>query len=277
MFVQTFALLAIAAAPGLVRGPAPHTTSAKATPVTVVATDFSFSLPATLAAGPTAFTLVNHGKQAHHFFLIRLEGGHTTEELVAGMKSPGPPPPWAVFAGGPNAVDPGGTSFPTVVDLRPGNYAIICIIPGPDAVPHVMKGMSRSLHVTGAAARPASLAVTRDTITLTDYAFSIPWTLHAGTTRVTVRDAGSQPHELVVVHLDPGKSPQDVASWVDKMAGPPPGHFLGGVSPIAPGQVNDLVMTLTPGRYALMCFVPDAKDGKPHVAHGMMREVTITR
>jgi uncharacterized cupredoxin-like copper-binding protein len=275
MLGQTLAVLALAAAPGVVRGPAPHTAVAKATPVTVVATDFAFKMPATLAAGPTAFTLVNHGTQAHHFFLIRLNGGHTTEELVAGMKSPGPPPPWAVFAGGPNAVDSGGSSFATIVDLRPGNYAVVCIIPGPDGVPHIMKGMSRSLHVTGPAARPASLAATHDTITLTDYAFGIPRTMRAGTSRVTVRDAGAQPHELVIVRLEPGKSPRDVASWVDKMAGPPPGHFLGGVSPIAPGEENELVMTLTPGRYALLCFVPDAKDGAPHVAHGMLSEVTI--
>jgi uncharacterized cupredoxin-like copper-binding protein len=275
MLGQTLAVLALAAVPGAVRGPAPHTAVAKATPVTVVATDFAFKMPATMAAGPTAFTLVNHGKQAHHLFLIRLNGGHTTEELVAGMKSPGPPPPWAVFAGGPNAVDPGGSSFATIVNLRPGNYAVVCIIPGPDGVPHLMKGMSRSLRVTGPTSRPASLVATHDTITLSDYAFGIPWTMHAGTSRVTVRDAGAQPHELVIVRLEPGKSPRDVASWVDKMAGPPPGHFLGGVSPIAPGQENELVMTLTPGRYALLCFVPDAKDGTPHVAHGMLREVTI--
>src|SRR6185437_984503 len=42
MLGQTLAVLALAAAPGVVRGPAPHTAVAKATPVTVVATDFAF-------------------------------------------------------------------------------------------------------------------------------------------------------------------------------------------------------------------------------------------
>ena len=30
-----------------------------------------------------------------------------------------------------------------------------------------------------------------------------------------------------------------------------------------------------PGKYGLICFLPDAKDGKPHLAHGMVREITV--
>lgn len=28
-------------------------------------------------------------------------------------------------------------------------------------------------------------------------------------------------------------------------------------------------------QYGLICFFPDAKDGKPHFMHGMTREITI--
>jgi hypothetical protein len=59
------------------------------------------------------------------------------------------------------------------------------------------------------------------------------------------------------------------------MAGPPPAHFLGGVSPIAVRQENELALTLTPGHYVLLCFVPDAVDGKPHLAHGMVHDVVV--
>ena len=34
-------------------------------------------------------------------------------------------------------------------------------------------------------------------------------------------------------------------------------------------------VTLTPGTYLLTCYVPDAGDQKPHVAHGMLQEVVI--
>jgi hypothetical protein len=32
---------------------------------------------------------------------------------------------------------------------------------------------------------------------------------------------------------------------------------------------------LEPGNYALVCFMPDAKDGKPHLMHGMIKEVKV--
>ena len=175
--------------------------------VTVIATDYHLAIPATLPPGPTTFTIVNRGREAHHLQLERLEQGHSLAELLAALKSGGRPPAWAVDVGGPNAVDPGGRSLPATVDLRPGTYAALCVIPGPDAVPHAMKGMAQQFTVRGSSA--------------------------------------------------------------------PPAHFLGGVTAIAPGQTNVLSLALTPGRYALLCFVPDAKDGKPHVAHGMMRDVEI--
>jgi uncharacterized cupredoxin-like copper-binding protein len=41
------------------------------------------------------------------------------------------------------------------------------------------------------------------------------------------------------------------------------------------GRTGTFTTTLTPGRYAIVCFVPDAKDGKPHEMHGMVREFTV--
>jgi uncharacterized cupredoxin-like copper-binding protein len=243
--------------------------------VTVVATDYHFDLPATLAAGPTTFTIVNRGREAHHLQLERLERGHTLADLLAALKAGGPPPAWAVDAGGPNAADPGGRSLPTTVDLLPGTYAALCVIPGPGGVPHAMKGMAQQFTVSGSPAQPSSLMGTRDSITLTDYAFELPHDLGAGTRAVTVRNVGTQSHELVLTRPAPGRKAADVAQWVEHMQGPPPAHFLGGVTAIAPGQTNVLTLSLTPGRYALLCFVPDAKDGRPHVAHGMMRDMEI--
>ncbi len=37
-----------------------------------------------------------------------------------------------------------------------------------------------------------------------------------------------------------------------------------------------LPVDLAAGNYLLVCFLPDAKDGKPHLAHGMIKEFTIT-
>ena len=44
---------------------------------------------------------------------------------------------------------------------------------------------------------------------------------------------------------------------------------------MAAGQVNVVDMDFTPGSYALVCFVPDMKDGAPHFVHGMVRTFTV--
>jgi hypothetical protein len=33
---------------------------------------------------------------------------------------------------------------------------------------------------------------------------------------------------------------------------------------------------LTAGDYGLICFLPDVKDGKPHLAHGMMKTIRVS-
>jgi uncharacterized cupredoxin-like copper-binding protein len=173
-------------------------------------------------------------------------------------------------------VDPGATSLAATVPLAPGHYAALCIVPGPDGVPHIMKGMYKDLIVT-ATTQPASFARSgpRTTITLADYSFQTSARLTAGVHRVLVRNVGKQSHELELARLLPGKTPADLAAWADKMAGPPPAHFVGGVSLLAAGGENELTLDLAPGHYVMLCFVPDAKDGKPHVAHGMVRDFVV--
>ena len=248
--------------------------------VTVVATEYRLEMPATLAAGPTTFRLENRGRELHHLMLVRLEPGHTAADYVAALKKGGPPPSWASEAGGPNGVDPGGTSLPVTVPLQAGHYAAVCIIPGPDGAPHLFKGMARDLDVTPSQTRVSKASLTgeappRDTVTLVDYGYQSSRPFAAGTHRVLVRNAGKQAHEMEIARLLPGKTPGDLAAWAEKMAGPPPARFVGGVSPIAVGGANDLALTLEPGHYVLLCFVPDAADGKPHVAHGMVHDFTV--
>jgi len=243
--------------------------------VTVTATDYAFSMPDTLPSGPTKFQLVNHGHQLHHLFLVRLNAGKTAADLAASMKKPGPFPPWAVEEGGPNGVDPATTSLATIVRLQPGHYAAVCIIPGPDGVPHVMKGMVRDLIVRPAAGRSSAERKPTATISLIDYGFKFSTPLTVGHHLVLVKNDGKQTHELEIARLLPGKTPRDLGRWAEKMSGPPPAHFVGGVSPIAPGRSNELALDLPPGHYVFLCFVPDAKDGKPHIAHGMARDFVI--
>jgi hypothetical protein len=63
--------------------------------------------------------------------------------------------------------------------------------------------------------------------------------------------------------------------WIAKMEGPPPGKPLGGVSGIDKGMSEYFSADFSPGNYAFICFLPDAKDGKPHFAHGMVQQFTV--
>jgi hypothetical protein len=58
-------------------------------------------------------------------------------------------------------------------------------------------------------------------------------------------------------------------------AGPPPADLIGGLSAGLPKQVAYFTANLTPGKYAMLCFITDAKDGKPHMEHGMVREFEV--
>lgn len=248
--------------------------SAGGAAVTVVASEYRFDVPRTLPAGRTAFHLVNHGQQVHHLTLIHLLQGKTLADVKAVLAKPGPVPAWAVLVGGPNAVNPGGSSD-AVVDLEPGRYVLGCFVPGPDGVPHMMKGMLQDLTVTAAEGKAAPEAKPDMTMRLANYAFTLSGRLTAGEHRLLVRNADTQWHEFALVRLDPGKTAGDLLSWAHAMKGPPPGAFEGGASPLAPGQQNEILLKLRPGRYALVCFLEDATDGKPHFMHGMVQEVRV--
>ncbi len=243
--------------------------------ITAVATDYHLTLPETLTAGAIPFRLENRGRELHHVFIVRLEHGKSANHLAAAMKAGGPLPAWAIPVGGPNGVDPGATSLTTTVPLTAGRYAALCVIPGSDGVPHAMKGMITEFRVVPGSRKVALPAAAGATVKLLDYTFDFSRPITATTRTILVRNDGKQPHELEIARLEAGKTPADLAAWAEKMAGPPPAHFLGGVSPIAPGHANELSLSLTAGHYVLLCFVPDAKDAKPHVAHGMVRGFTV--
>jgi len=249
--------------------------AATANVVTITARDFAFDAPDSIPAGLTTVRFVNHGTQLHHATFVKLGDGHTMRDLMAAMQKPGPLPSWAEMAGGPNAAVPGDSSNITQV-LDPGSYVVLCLIPGPDGVPHMAKGMERAFTVVPSAAAAAPEPTADVTVTLADYAFTLSTPLTTGHHVVRVDNSGPQPHELVLARLAPGKTALDLAKWAEKQQGPPPGMPFAGLSPMHAGGQAYFTVDLTPGTYALICFLPDAKDGKPHFQHGMVKQFTIS-
>ena len=244
--------------------------------VNVRAMDFSFAAPATVRPGVTTFRFTNAGKELHHLSLIRLPAGKTLDDFNSAMKAEGHPPMWAVPVGGPNAAIPGATSEATL-DLAPGNYVMACFIPSPGSpMPHMMKGMTRSLTVKGARERGVMPAGDVD-VRMSDFAFTMSKPMTAGRHTVRVTNDAQQPHELVIVRLTEGKTIGDVGTWEENgMVGPPPAMPMGGMGPLAKGASGTFDVRLTPGTYGVICFMPDVNDGKPHFKHGMVQQFDIS-
>ena len=141
--------------------------------------DYGFEGPAQIQAGSTLFSLDNQGKELHHLVLVRLEQGRTYDSLLAALRKPGPPPAWMYLAGGPNAAAPNANSNATL-KLIEGHYAVLCLIPSADGVPHMAKGMIAPLEVTADSGPPAREVAADITITLTDYGFDLSSPLTPG-------------------------------------------------------------------------------------------------
>jgi hypothetical protein len=244
-----------------------------ATEVSFTARDYSFEGPDSVASGWTKFTVVGAGQEFHHIQLVQLDAGKTVADLVAALTAqPVGYPDWANPDGGPNTAGPAGTAS-AIVFLDAGSYALICIIPGADGVPHFQKGMAKALTVTSeasAAVEPAGDV----TISQTDFHFDVSGSLTPGTHTLRIENAGGQQHEAVLVKLAEGVTAEEYLNAAPDST-PPLGVHVGGITGILPSERNFVSIDLESGNYALYCFLTDPASGAPHFVLGMMQEFTV--
>ena len=252
--------------------------SAAANELEIVANDFSFNGPASVAGGITTISLKNDGKEDHQAQFARIAEGKTFDDLLTALQQPDPSGAFALitFSGGPTAVPPGSTGTVTGT-LDPGTYALICFIQGTDGVPHLAKGMVAPLEVT-AATSPGELPAGTADIGMKDFEYAAPATLTAGHQVVTVTNNGPQPHEATVVKLNEGVTVDDVKAAFASATppgGPLPFTSAGGIAAIPPNSKAAMHLDLAAGEYALICFVPDPASGKAHAQLGMVGGFTV--
>jgi hypothetical protein len=254
-----------------------HTTSMKpAAPpvVTITARDYSYDPIPDIKAGVVDLRLHNLGKDLHHAAIFKLSGGKTPADFIAALKNPGPPPAWAMPVPGPNGPNPGGTAN-SISELTPGDYVVLCFIDTNGGVPHFMKGMYRGFRVVpstnNAKAPKADLG-----LTLFDYGFKFAPKLTAGSHLIRITNTAAQPHEVEIVRLLPGQTAAQLHSWLlGPMTSRPPATGIGGVMNVTPGSHPEFRATFPAGHYVAFCFIPDARDGKPHFLHGMEQEFDV--
>jgi hypothetical protein len=236
---------------------------------------YEFDMPEEVPAGAARLSLSNGGDEEHHAQLFRLKDGATPDQLMAALATGNPAAAleFGAFEGGTGLVAPRTDSqADAVIELAPGTYVLLCLVPDQAGAPHLAHGMLRAFDVTESTEVPAAPAADLD-VELVDYAFDLPDSL-AGDALLAITNAGSEPHEMTVLRLDDGASADEVVEALQQHA-PPPGTPVGGMQALLPGAAQQLQLDLEPGEYVVICHVP-SPDGTPHHARGMIRQVTVT-
>jgi hypothetical protein len=258
----------------------------------MVATDYAFELAGEIAGGLTLVTLQNDGTEVHHAQLMQLAEGVSVETLQTALgQSPDAIFGLGQFVGGPSIAAPGGETQ-VILDLEPGQYVALCFVESPDGVPHLAKGMVQAFEVaaggtpTAAAEPPAT-----GTVVLRDFAFELPDQIAAGPQVWEVVNEGPQPHEIALLKLAPGVTPEQVMGIMEgpsaspeadhemaspaAAAGAPPFAPAGGMQALASGLRGWTVLNLEPGDYLAICLVPDPASGQPHAELGMVASFSV--
>ena len=248
--------------------------------VNVIARDFSFEAPDSIAGGLVRFKLKNEGKDPHQAQMVRLNDGVTLQQFQTAAQSPDPSAVLRLITvqGGPNGVS-GGKSQDVVNNLQAGSYLYLCFVSGEDGVSHIEKGMVKPFQVTaptGTAEPPTASAQ----VTLADFSFLGADSFSSGKTTVEVTNGGPQPHELTVYKLSAGVTVDDLRAMLASEdetppSGPSPVVEAGGLGAIMAGQKGYVDLDLTSGNYVFVCFLPDPNSGAPHAALGMVKGVTV--
>lgn len=265
-------LLALAVACG--QPAAVPTESSTPRTVTVVATDYAFDAPDTVAAGLVTWQLENRGEEGHHLIVYRIDDGHTADDALAEVAIDQAWPVWLRSMGGPEGTegpDPGG-SF--TMRLDPGQYILVCAIGHPEGNTHAAHGMVHPFFVTDRADDEADPIAT-DTIRMIDFAYAIPDTISAGDVRFLVLNEGVQRHHVVMEQVPDTATMEQVFGDLQSEEIPPGYRAVGGFTVMAPGGRGWYNVNLPPGRYFLGCLILDPGTGRPHFELGMVRLIEV--
>lgn len=123
-------------------------------------------------------------------------------------------------------------------------------------------------------------AATAVDIVAKDFAFVVPATIKGGTLDVNYSNQGQEPHFAAFAKAADGKTFADIKAFLTAApgtapAGPPPFTEMAGAPTANPGGSGKMTFDLPEGTYALFCAIA-SPDGVPHMAKGMLSEVTVT-
>ena len=234
------------------------------------------SVPKSVRAGLVTVELTNTGRAFHEAQLIRLESGHTPEDALKVIAAEGAPSPgWIHVAGGTGPAPPGGKRSATQ-RLRPGNY-IAYDAPFQNEGQGLKFGLA-SFKVEGKADNSGKLPKAVAKIEAYEYGFKASG-LSVGKNTIEFSNTGAEPHHVIAVPYKPGATLAQVRNAFRRTGGADPPLDFADVAYTAridggTKQITQLDLAKR-GKYALLCFVSDRTGGPPHVAKGMIAEITV--
>jgi hypothetical protein len=86
-------------------------------------------------------------EDVHEAAMVKLAAGKTGQDLADWFHEQSGPPPIDGEFGSMGALGPGQRAWMTLEPGAPGDYVIVCFVPGRDGIPHLAKGMFREFEV----------------------------------------------------------------------------------------------------------------------------------
>ena len=247
--------------------------------VTITATDYAFALPDTIPAGLTTFRLVNQGKELHHASLVRLAAGTGAADFQAGlaaaMQSHAPPPAWMAFVGGPNRH---GRRHG---DRHAGGRARVVRVRVLDSEPRRRAARDEGDATPAGGHRVRGARRARAGGRCHDHAHRLRLSAVPAADGGAPRGACRQRRRAGARGRDRRPGPGEDAPRLHRLgAGRRAGPAADGT--MARRRDHARRRRAFPvrddagaGEYLLLCVWPDAKDGKPHIMHGMGKEIRV--
>jgi hypothetical protein len=100
-------------------------------------------------------------------------------------------------------------------------------------------------------------------------------TVRTGQRILQVDNAGTRPHELMVVRLKPGKTVDDVRRWDRDRASAPPFSYVGGLTPMSTGMTAQTKLLLRTGVHVVFCVMRHASGRERDYQRGVMASFKV--
>jgi hypothetical protein len=114
--------------------------------IKAVQSDYAIKLtPTDVKGSDLVVTVQNTGKETHEFLALKLGSGASLDQLVRPTSDTFPADIQVI---GQETVAPGETRTLVLVDLAPGTYTVVCLLPDADGVPHLALGETATCKVS---------------------------------------------------------------------------------------------------------------------------------